>query len=570
MSEAKTSQLKGRQATAISPGEANNQNKIILPSNDTASLAQITNEAGSIAYNTDQQTIVINDGTGFQPVSGGGGGANTELSNLDSPTAINQNLTFGINNGNILAPNSIALLATDNDGSSISVGDGYIELYSGQSGDADVFIYANAATVISDDGSTAPVLNLSNGDQTQNAGLQAKIDLAASYTLVLPEDVGTAGQALVTDGNNPAQLSWATSSAAAGGNDGNIQFNNSGAIDGTDNLTWDATNQSLFLEGASGSTVETLKLRGDYQQIGLYHNYAGVDPNSRAWALYTNNPNSGEIALIISPDENTDPSVRVWSLDNNHEMFMWQNNKWFYQRNAANNGFVGMLKVDASDSVVINDAPTSIEINGGTGDITVAADTSIKFQDGSEGTVGHVWTSTDTAGSGAWAPASGGGADVNLSNLSAPTSVSVDLLPDSDGTRDLGDNGTAWTRVYAYSIYDTNDAIAMVIDQRVLGDDNGNVALYFNQSQRQLIESDGSTVSLDWDQRTLNDALGSTVADWGTNSNGITFENLYVVLPRNASDPDTPDSVTGACYYNTTVNKLKFYNGTAWETVTST
>lgn len=78
MSEAKTSQLKGRQTSAVAPGPASNENKIILPSNSTANLAQISNDIASIAYDTDQQAIVINDGTGFQPVGGGSGGI-TEL-----------------------------------------------------------------------------------------------------------------------------------------------------------------------------------------------------------------------------------------------------------------------------------------------------------------------------------------------------------------------------------------------------------------------------------------------------------------------------------------------------------
>lgn len=287
MSNAKPSQLKGRQSTALAPGPANNENKIILPANTTASLAEITNEIASIAYDTDQETIVINDGSGFQPVSGGGG--------------------------------------------------------------------------------------------------------------------------------------------TPGGVDGNIQFNDAGTFGGSNSLNWDSTNGSLAINGEPGSLVETLRLQGDYQQIGLYHNYQ-VDPNARAWALYTNNPNSGEIALLISEDEVSDPSVRVWSLDNSHEMFMWQNDKWFYQRNSADNGFVGMIKVDASDRIVLNDSPTNITIDGATGVNTIAAAVSIQLQDGSQGNTGDVWTSTDADGGGNWAPPS---APTGTANTSAYYNASGDLTSNS-------------------------------------------------------------------------------------------------------------------------------------------
>lgn len=49
----------------------------------------------------------------------------------------------------------------------------------------------------------------------------------------------------------------------------------------------------------------------------------------------------------------------------------------------------------------------------------------IQFQNGSEGTAGQVWTSTDTSGSGTWA-AAGAGANTALSNLTT-TAINADL-----------------------------------------------------------------------------------------------------------------------------------------------
>lgn len=86
--------------------------------------------------------------------------------------------------------------------------------------------------------------------------------------------------------------------------------------------------------------------------------------------------------------------------------------------------------------------------SGPSGDIllnigTVSSGTrgKIKLQDGSQGTVGHVWTQTAADGSGAWQAAGGGGANTSLSNL-ASTSINADLLPSANNTRKLGNNSS--------------------------------------------------------------------------------------------------------------------------------
>ncbi len=44
--------------------------------------------------------------------------------------------------------------------------------------------------------------------------------------------------------------------------------------------------------------------------------------------------------------------------------------------------------------------------------------------------------------------ATGSGANLNLSNLSAPTAVNAPLLPNANLTYDLGTGGTAWRNLY--------------------------------------------------------------------------------------------------------------------------
>ena len=97
---------------------------------------------------------------------------------------------------------------------------------------------------------------------------------------------------------------------------------------------------------------------------------------------------------------------------------------------------------DGGDIVLRN----ATSVGGATG--------TIRFINASEGTSGHVWTSSDTAGNGAWAavPSAAGKADTDLGNL-ATTSINQNLIPDGDGTRNLGASITArWFTVNAQTI----------------------------------------------------------------------------------------------------------------------
>lgn len=76
----------------------------------------------------------------------------------------------------------------------------------------------------------------------------------------------------------------------------------------------------------------------------------------------------------------------------------------------------------------------------------------IWLQDASVGTAGHVWTSTNTSGAGAWAAPASSGANTALSNLST-TNINADLLFATTGsgwsisapTSSIGDPGTPLT-----------------------------------------------------------------------------------------------------------------------------
>jgi len=61
------------------------------------------------------------------------------------------------------------------------------------------------------------------------------------------------------------------------------------------------------------------------------------------------------------------------------------------------------------------------------------------------------------------------------------------------------------------------------------------------------------------------DTAGYTTFDEGVELNGeVEINGELVLIPQAAPTP-----VEGMVYYDATANKLKFYNGSAWETITS-
>jgi hypothetical protein len=89
-----------------------------------------------------------------------------------------------------------------------------------------------------------------------------------------------------------------------------------------------------------------------------------------------------------------------------------------------NTGAINITTGNAAGSVSGNSGAITLQ----TGTVVAGTRGKIIMKDGSEGTAGHVWTSTGTAGEGAWAAAGGGGgADTSLSNLASPTTISQNL-----------------------------------------------------------------------------------------------------------------------------------------------
>lgn len=165
--------------------------------------------------------------------------------------------------------------------------------------------------------------------------------------------------------------------------------------------------------------------------------------------------------------------------------------------------------------------------SGNSGGITLQIGTAsgtrgkIKLVDGSEGTTGHVWTSTDTAGNGHWAAASGGGANTALSNLAA-VAINTSLLPATSGSADLGSGTKPWGTVYTSVLNDGNNTLAMIVDNRTLHDSTGTLAIDFDLRKAQ----NGANTLLQWSG--VNVVIKGTTVDF-TQSTNVDFTGVNVI-----------------------------------------
>lgn len=89
-------------------------------------------------------------------------------------------------------------------------------------------------------------VRLYDADESAYIDIKTPNAVGAAYTVTLPSNDGDAGQVLQTDGDGVT--SWVTVSAAAAGSQGQLQFNDTGALAGTA-VTADASN--IYITSAS-------------------------------------------------------------------------------------------------------------------------------------------------------------------------------------------------------------------------------------------------------------------------------------------------------------------------------
>lgn len=220
--------------------------------------------------------------------------------------------------------------------------------------------------------------------------------------------------------------------------------------------------------------------------------------------------------------------------------------------------------------------------SGTSGSITIQTGVSaatrgkIILQDGSQGTIGHVWTSTGVNGEGAWAAAGAAGANTALSNLTSPTSINQDLTFQSNKSlinlnqirlrktvSDFGapiEVGTGAVNVGAFIAVRTTGAGSSYVYMT-----NGTQVCGFGQ--------DGTGFQGLIPGGFVFGNLGGNTQDVAAMQNGtfrfritstyVGVESVPFRFPSFASAPGTPG--VGDSYYDTTTNKVYTWDGATWQ-----
>jgi len=140
--------------------------------------------------------------------------------------------------------------------------------------DAQTFTGAKTFTggLYSGDDSTAAAFRLYDG--SSNYWTVTAPAMAGDYTLTLPADDGTNGEALLTNGSGV--LSWGSPSASAGGSDTQIQYNSGGTtLAGDAGFVWDDTNNQITIGQADQDGSIRL-----YNELGATDYYHTIQTNA--------------------------------------------------------------------------------------------------------------------------------------------------------------------------------------------------------------------------------------------------------------------------------------------------
>lgn len=392
-------------------------------------------------------------------------------------------------------------------------------------------------------------LSFLNAAETNSTAFQAGSP-SASVTYTLPPADGTVNQVLSTDGS--ANLNWTTPSSGA-----NVSLSN---------LSATSINQGLvFGNGTPGVLQTTNRVLVSPEALTIKTgNTIGANGAPLSISTGTTDTSSGSISVVTGTAGNFTGDVDIIT-----------GNSTFQHS--------GALTIKSGDSA--NDNSGFVLLKTGTAGITRGA---IMLQNGTESVgAGAVWTSTNTSGAGQWALPAVSGANTSLSNLTNPTSVNQDLRPSLNNTKKLGSPVLQWLESYSYRTFSLDVAqssyVTLSADLASAGGSAGygvalsgiaNKEMYFETIQSAINDAVATNnVTVRSGNKTAGTGNSGSVSiitgtsAGGSRGNAVVNSNL-LVIPKFAADPTT-NLVAGGIYYNTTTNKIKMYNGTTFETVTS-
>lgn len=407
--------------------------------------------------------------------------ANTTLSNLTSPTAINQDLLFD----NVAAYN-ISIASSTGNGKTLTI----------KAGDTSAVHNGGLLNLFGGDapsGKQGGPVSISGGQGFNQHGGVVTISGGASDN--------SHGGDIFINGGAPANT----------GNGGSITLNASGGgptsgIGGSININ--AAGSSTDVAGDINFITST-GISGTGTIVIVTGDPSAADINSGVININSGNVsgtgNSGGLSLFTGQGIDGGSGSAVLSSGN---VYGNGNSGDALLRSGVNNGTVGVSgNIVANSGGSFGSASGNVNISSGnglgtntsSGNITLLIGNKtgggtkgfIQLQDGSEGTAGQIWTSTDVNGSGSWvAP----GANTALSNLTS-TSINQSLIPDSTLSHALGSVSNVWNGSYISSINDSTANLSADFENRRLDDSTSNT-------------------SIQWQNRTLNNPIANTILHW--------------------------------------------------------
>jgi len=368
------------------------------------------NGTGGASGNIDIQSGSSDTGTGTITLTGGTGtgidGGLIEIDGGNSDTNVQGvNIRGGV--GNNVDGGQISILGGNSFGGASGNGGG-VEIHSGSGvsgfNSGTIFIGSNVTTGAGASGTVD--LKSGNGDTTTGSGsVSGTVTIASGDAAGVVAAVNIQGGTGTDTTGGPINITGGSGGAGGGGvtiSAGSATVTDVGSAN-VSLLTGSATGT-----GASGTVSATTGTT--------------VDGGTGAISFTTGNPSgagtSGAINLFTG---NTTSTGAAGSIT-------------IQTGNAASTSPAGDINITGGNSVDGNAGSIILTAQPASG---VGAHGRIAFLNGTEGTSGYVWTSTDTLGTGAWMPASGGGANQTLSNLTNPTAVNQDLNLGGNSVTDL-------------------------------------------------------------------------------------------------------------------------------------
>lgn len=369
------------QNKVIDGGVADPEHQIILPANTTVNLSEIPNTPGSIAFDTTQETLVVNDGAGFNPISGGGGspgGPNGSVQFNSSGTFDGDaNLTWdeadlrlGIRTS---APTSALTLGNSTSNVELEVRSSGGPNTPSIPGQAYFGAGPNAGAIVTGKGNT------SDFTITNSSGADALHVPTGTTTLQPQGDVLPATAGAQHLGNSSAF--WSNSSISI-----LVDNTNAESIDTFNRQLIDAAGTNVIADW--GTTPNTLDVKNIYLNGG-FSGTATLNISSR-------HSNTGTITT--SQVDGSPPDLDIIAGTNTNggggsiSIVAANGTQTFSQG--------GNLTLSSGSNTQTGSAAGNIALDTGNGPSSSRG--FIQLQDGSQGTAGQIWTSVDTSGSGQW------------------------------------------------------------------------------------------------------------------------------------------------------------------------